>query len=390
MNALPAALGSCSIFPYNKESTTMRILIAEDSPTTALALRKILELLGHQAAVARDGEEAWQALCAKPVPVVIADWVMPRLDGVELCRRIRERDLSRYVYVILLTVKRARDDRLLGLRAGADDFLVKPVDECELAARLGIAQRLLAMQDELMRANARLAELATTDDLTGLKNRRCLREALDHHFRLAQRQGHPLALAILDVDHFKPYNDAYGHPAGDEALRAVARVLRQNVREVDTPARYGGEEFIVLMPGADGPAACKVAERLRMAIAGITPTPRPITASFGVAAISPEITTADLLLDHADQAVYLSKNRGRNRVTLAAVSGTGGLARAAPPAAASRRPRVCSSPQPGGTRPLSPPRLSDIVNRSALNLTRFRFDLIRTNPPILSPGVCDA
>jgi DNA-binding response OmpR family regulator len=112
----------------------MRILIAEDSPTTALALRKILALLGHQVAVARDGEEAWQALRAEPVPVVIADWVMPRLDGLELCRRIRDghqgRDLGRYVYVILLSVKRARDDRLLGLRAGADDFLVKPVDEC--------------------------------------------------------------------------------------------------------------------------------------------------------------------------------------------------------------------------------------------------------------------
>jgi diguanylate cyclase (GGDEF)-like protein len=175
------------------------------------------------------------------------------------------------------------------------------------------------MQDELMRANARLAELATTDELTGLKNRRCFREALDHHFRLALRQGHSLSLAILDVDHFKPYNDAFGHPAGDEALRAVARVLRKNVREVDTPARYGGEEFIVLMPGADGPAACKVAERLRTAIAGITPTPRPLTASFGVATFSPGITTADLLLDHADQAVYLSKNRGRNRVTFATV-----------------------------------------------------------------------
>jgi diguanylate cyclase (GGDEF)-like protein len=309
------------MFPFDKESTTMRILIVEDSSSTALALRKILESLGHQAAVARDGEEAWQALCAEPVPLVIADWVMPRLDGLELCRRIRARDpgLCRYIYVILLSVKHARDDRLLGLRAGADDFLVKPVDQGELAARLEIAQRLLSMQVELMRANARLAELATTDELTGLKNRRCFREALDHHFRLALRQGHPLSLAILDIDHFKPYNDTFGHPAGDEALRAVARVLRTNVREVDTLARYGGEEFLVLMPGADGRAGCRVAERLRTAIAGITLTLRPITASFGVAAISPGITTADSLLEHADRAVYLSKNGGRNRVTLAAV-----------------------------------------------------------------------
>ena len=201
----------------------MKILIAEDQPAAALYLRRTLEKMGHQAEVAPDGEAAWQMIRDGDTPLLISDWMMPHLDGPELCRRLRAVAADRYIYIILLTSLDRREDRLKGLRAGADDFLTKPPDPDELAVRLEIAERILAVHDQLARQNARLAELATTDELTGVKNRRRFREDLDLLFAQADRLGSPLSLIMLDIDHFKQYNDSFGHPAGDRVLRRSAR-----------------------------------------------------------------------------------------------------------------------------------------------------------------------
>jgi diguanylate cyclase (GGDEF)-like protein len=174
--------------------------------------------------------------------------------------------------------------------------------------------RLVAAQESLQRMNERLAEMATTDGLTGVRNRRHLHEELKSALSLAGRRCLPLSLVMLDVDHFKAYNDAHGHPAGDEALRAVATILRQGVRQYDTVARYGGEEFAILLPATDADAARALAERLRAAIAGHAWPLRRVTASFGVATMTPGTTTASALLDAADGALYQSKRRGRNQV----------------------------------------------------------------------------
>jgi diguanylate cyclase (GGDEF)-like protein len=293
----------------------VKILIAEDQAPTALFLRRILERMGHEVTVARDGAEAWRLVEVGDAQLLISDWVMPGLDGLELCRRIRTMERARYLYVILLTSRDRREDKLAGLRAGADDFLFKPPDPDELAVRLEIAGRILDVHDHLALQNRRLAELATTDELTGLKNRRQWRADLESHVSMAIRTGQPLSLILLDVDHFKRYNDTFGHPAGDGLLEALATVLLAEIREHDVAARYGGEEFVILLPATGAEEALVVAERLRSAIAG-RPWPHgPVTASLGVATATPRnAAAATSLVDQADEALYCAKRAGRNRV----------------------------------------------------------------------------
>jgi two-component system chemotaxis response regulator CheY len=293
----------------------MKILIAEDQPTAALFLSRILEKMGHDVVVTRDGEEAWRLLREVDAPLLISDWMMPILDGPDLCRRIRAAGGDRYVYIILLTSRDRREDRLQGLRAGADDFLTKPPDPDELAIRLEIAERIMAVHDQLARQNKLLAELATIDELTGTKNRRRFREDLDLLFTQAVRQRSPLSLIMLDIDHFKQFNDTFGHPAGDEVLHRVGSVLNTGVRAHDVVARYGGEEFVVLLPSTTAEEAMEIAERLRNAISSRTWIYRQITASLGVATTRPDILSAATLLNQADQALYRSKENGRYMIS---------------------------------------------------------------------------
>src|ERR1017187_4173794 len=244
----------------------MKILIAEDQAPAALYLCRTLERMGHEATVAPDGEQAWRIVQCGHTPLLISDWMMPLVDGPELCRRIRSAGGDRYTYIILLTSRDRKEDRLEGLRAGADDFLTKTPDPDELTVRLEIAERILEVHAQLARQNERLAELAAVDELTGTKNRRRFREDLDLLFGQAERLGSPLSLIMLDLDHFKEYNDSFGHLAGDEVLQRGGSAIRSTIRGHDIVARYGGEEFVVLLPGTDGDEALEVAERLRSAI----------------------------------------------------------------------------------------------------------------------------
>ncbi len=292
----------------------MKILIAEDQALSALFLRRTLERMGHEVVVAHDGLEARGIFEREVISLVISDWMMPTMDGLELCRYLRNHDQGRYVYIILLSSKDRHVDKLKGLRAGADDFLTKPPDPDELAVRLEIAGRLLAVHETLQRQNALLAELATTDELTGVKNRRRFREDLDTFFELSSRKGFPLSLIMLDVDRFKQYNDTFGHPAGDGVLRQLARTLSESMRERDVLARYGGEEFVILLPATGTEDSLTVAERLRRRIEEQPWSLRAVTASFGIATTGPEIVEADALVEAADQALYHAKQAGRNRV----------------------------------------------------------------------------
>ncbi len=292
----------------------MRLLIAEDQLPSALLLRRTLERLGHQVEVASDGRRAWEMVERGDIHLVICDWEMPGLDGPALCHLVRGRLTNAYVYIILLTSRESREDRLEGLRAGADDFLSKPADPEELGVRLQIAERILAVHEELARRNAVLAELATTDPLTGTQNRRRFHQDLEAHAAFASRSGLPLSLIMLDVDMFKLYNDRYGHVAGDEVLRELARTLEAALRKHDTVSRYGGEEFAVLLPSTDMETSRLVAERLRRAVADHAWPHRPITASFGVATLSPQAPDTLRLIEEADRALYEVKRHGRNHV----------------------------------------------------------------------------
>jgi two-component system chemotaxis response regulator CheY len=303
----------------------MKILIAEDQPVSAFYLRRTLEKLGHQPELAPDGEAAWRMLRDGHIPLLISDWMMPNVDGPQLCRRVRDARSERYIYIILLTSRDRHEDRVEGLRAGADDFLTKPPDPDELAVRLEIAERILAVHDQLARQNALLAELASTDELTGVKNRRRFREDLEMLFAQADRQNFPLSLILLDIDHFKQYNDTFGHPAGDRVLQQVGATLRASLRSQDVVARYGGEEFVVILPGTGAAGAVEAAERLRMAIAGRDWPLRPVTASFGAATSGLDTPDAATLVDRADRALYLSKEAGRNRTIHSSLQSAGSL-----------------------------------------------------------------
>jgi two-component system cell cycle response regulator len=298
----------------------MRLLMVEDEEVTAAVMGAALTSMGHQVTVATDGLSAWKILQTEHFPVVLSDWMMPGLDGPTLCRRIRALGDSPYTYIILLSVRDRRADRMEGLRAGADDFLVKPFEADELAVRLEIARRIISIQEQLERQNARLTELATTDDLTGLANRREFRRTIEANFTLSRGQGLPLSLILLDIDHFKGFNDTFGHPAGDEALRTLARALRASCRGHELAARFGGEEFAVVLLGASREEAKGSAERIRAALCECRWAHRSLTASFGIATSGPGgagITggIADLV-EQADAALYYSKQQGRDRITL--------------------------------------------------------------------------
>jgi diguanylate cyclase (GGDEF)-like protein/PAS domain S-box-containing protein/putative nucleotidyltransferase with HDIG domain len=299
--------------PAGREGMT--ILVAEDSSSCANELARMLETLGHTVLFASDDDAAWRVVQRAVARLVITDWTTTGIDGPRLCRRIRGLAGHPYTYIIVMTARGASADRLECLHAGADDFLAKPTDLRELAARLEIARRILAMQEELERKNARLAELATVDALTGLKNRRHFREELEAAFSLATRNDQALSIVMLDVDDFKRYNDTFGHPAGDELLCALAGLLRSSGREHDVVARYGGEEFAILLPGTDAPGGRVFAERLRAAVENYSWPLRPVTASFGVATVNPGDMDPEALVARADQALYRSKQRGRNFVT---------------------------------------------------------------------------
>jgi two-component system chemotaxis response regulator CheY len=306
----------------------LRILVADDEPTTRTLARAVVQKLGHECLVAADGDRAWALLQSSTIDLLITDWMMPGLDGPELCRRIRARDDDAYTYIILATVVSDRDHVLEGMRAGADDYLIKPIDPFAVQTRLIAAERVTSLhrqisefRTQLERLNRDLAEQARTDPLTQLGNRLRLHEDLELLHAGALRHRRPYSVAIFDLDHFKSYNDTYGHPEGDKALQQVAAILAADIRTADAAYRYGGEEFLVLLANERLDGARVIAERLRKTIeASAFPHEGTasglLTISAGIASFDPPETgrTASQIIEDADQALYTAKQEGRNRV----------------------------------------------------------------------------
>lgn len=251
----------------------MKILLAEDDATSLLILRRAVEKAGHECLTAEDGGEAWQLYQENPdIDAVISDWMMPEVDGIELCRRVRasEHERAGYTYFIVLTALGDKEHLITGFEAGADDYLPKPLDRAELEVRLISASRVTSLHQKLSEKNRQLEvlneqllEQSRQDPLTGLGNRLRLREDLEALSARTARYSHSYCAILCDVDNFKLYNDAHGHLAGDEVLKTVAEVLKEGVRKGDTVYRYGGEEFLVLLPEQYIEASEQIAERLR-------------------------------------------------------------------------------------------------------------------------------
>ena len=304
---------------------SMRILIAEDQALQRRILEVGLRQAGYETDSTNDGQAAWERFLEAPSRMVITDWMMPRLDGVDLIRRIRELDLDRHTYVILLTARDKKDDVVDGLSSGADDYLTKPFDQRELEARVAIGQRMISLEDRLLASQERLERLATYDGLTGLLNRQALLERAEGEVHRAVRNGTPTGVVMVDVDRFKSVNDEHGHVQGDEVLRQVANALSENVRPYDLVGRWGGEEFLLVLPGTTLEEARQVAERVREGVAQAaieTPsgTTLQIHISAGVASSLPHARVKmDTLLLEADQALLVAKRSGRNQVQVAGI-----------------------------------------------------------------------
>jgi diguanylate cyclase (GGDEF)-like protein len=301
----------------------VKLLIAEDDLTSRTILAAVARKWGYEPIAVEDGEAAWEVL-RRPEPprLLLLDWMMPRLDGLALCRRIRREESSDPPFIILLTGRGETEDIVKALEAGANDHVAKPFENAELRARLDVGKRMLDLQEQLRRVTEALAIRATQDSLTGLLNRGAIMEALDQEMARAQRRQQTLCVGLCDIDHFKRVNDTHGHLAGDAVLREAARRIEAALRPFDHVGRYGGEEFLILVDATQDQAPA-LFERIRHVFADapfvVEQAALDVTISCGATFFTPpadeRIDTA--LIAAADAALYRAKDAGRNRTVFA-------------------------------------------------------------------------
>jgi diguanylate cyclase (GGDEF)-like protein len=305
----------------------LRALIVDDDRISRTMLARTVEKWGYEVSMADDGTQAWEQLRQDPPDILLTDWEMPGLEGPKLCARVRELEHDGYIYIVMVTHHQEAEQVAEGLSAGADDFVHKPYNPIILKARLGVATRIVRLEAELRAArrkleaaNLILAQQAATDVLMGIGNRRSFDEALTAWHERATKTGVPFGILMIDVDRFKAYNDLYGHQAGDTALSSIAEALLGGLRKLDRLFRYGGEEIAVLLWESDRQDALRVAERLRQAVWALqlpheSGCDGRVTVSIGADSSAGEpAATAAQRVRRADDALYLAKAAGRNRV----------------------------------------------------------------------------
>jgi len=303
----------------------LKVLVADDSAVYRKLVEQALTDADYSLLVARSGQEAIDLLGLHCPAIVITDWVMPDLTGIELCQRIRASAQNPYRYVIILTSVSDKENVVKGLAAGADDYLTKPFHPKELLARVEVGRRLVELHRQVEAKNRLLEELALTDSLTGLPNRRAIDEWAPRQLSGASRHGFPFWVVMADLDNFKSVNDSSGHDAGDKVLKRFAEILKTNSRRSNICGRIGGEEFLFILTHADKDNVASVVERVRKEFEEqdffFGNRVVKVTASFGISgfqgeqgALPPDFST---LLSQADLALYTAKHRGRNRVEFA-------------------------------------------------------------------------
>jgi diguanylate cyclase (GGDEF)-like protein len=304
-------------------SEQFQVLVADDSPLYSTLIRQALSTQPCSLLFAKNGYEAFTMFAKYRPQLVLTDWVMPELSGPDLCRRIRQEFADTYTYLILLTSNSEKDNVIAGLATGADDYLTKPFHPGELVARVGVGRRIVELQNEIQAKNRLLEQMALTDPLTGLPNRRAIDFWAPRQLSAAARHGFPMWVAVADLDFFKQINDRFGHAAGDAVLQGFAEILRSNTRESNVSGRIGGEEFLLVLTHADRANVEIAIERIRGALQDHTfrfaGQDVHVTASVGVAGFQgAEATEFNQLVAAADAALYAAKQKGRNRIEFAA------------------------------------------------------------------------
>jgi len=313
-----------SISSPTAPETRMPVLVAEDDLTARTILAGVLKKWGYDPVTVHDGQEAWNALQEPGCPsLVIMDWMMPGIDGLEVIRRVRSTLTEQSPYIILLTSRDEKSDIYLGLETGANDYICKPFDNEELWARIRVGQRTVELQNNLLETRQNLAHLAAHDPLTGIFNRRAILDQLSKELARSRRElsgsSPPGALCVgfFDIDHFKQINDRFGHAAGDMVLCAIGDTLKSHLRKYDSFGRLGGDEFLIVAPSMDEPNFKSLFERLCTAIAEMTLKTSAgditLTISMGVAVALPN-SDGEQLLNQADEAMYRAKKEGGSRV----------------------------------------------------------------------------
>ena len=297
------------------------ILVADDSSV----FRKLMEITlspQYRLIFAKTGQEAVELFSQHAPALVIVDWMMPDRTGIEICQHIRSRSQGSYTYIIILTAKAEKDSVVAGLRAGADDYLTKPFHNDELLARVGVGFRNIGLHQEIAAKNLLLEELALTDALTGLPNRRAIEDWAKRQLCAAARHRFSFWVVAADLDHFKTVNDTYGHEAGDTVLKTFSQILKANSRSSDICGRIGGEEFLSVFTHASKQNAQLVVERIRAALEEtrfvFDGRNLAVTATFGLAGVEgPNLPPFGEIVARADAALYSAKRHGRNRVEIA-------------------------------------------------------------------------
>jgi two-component system, cell cycle response regulator len=316
---------------YAQGKPPLRLLAVDDDRSVLLLLDKLLSDAGYEVFTAVNGKEALHTAMECRPQLIVADWLMPEVDGLTFCRALRNTKVGRGVYIVLLTGIEDEARLVEAFDAGVDDYVLKPINPKVLLARLRAGERVVSLQNEvesdreeirrfaadLAMSNRRLQEAALLDPLTGIPNRRYAMDRIQQEWSAAERGARPLACMLIDVDHFKRINDTHGHDVGDVVLQRVADVLKHTARTQDVICRIGGEEFLVVCPDTDASAAGQCAERLRHAVGSmrvpIGNVSLQITISVGVAAMDPSMRVPDSMIKASDQAVYAAKQAGRNR-----------------------------------------------------------------------------
>ncbi len=307
----------------------MKMLIVEDDPFVQKVVKKVFAGMGFEVLTCGDGATALDFIKNDRIQFAVVDWILPEMDGLTLCRRARKLKLSRYIYMIVLTSRNRKEDLVQALDAGADDYIAKPFDETELAARARVGMRIIQLENKLINNQKRLMKLAREDPLTGILNRRSLFDGILKEINRASREGASAATILVDADNFKAINDTHGHLAGDVVLTEFSRRLQDSCREYDLLGRYGGEEFLVFLPRTDREGAIRVAERIRSSLRekpmAFGEQKIELSASLGVCAYTFEKSEKraenveavfDEMIKRTDYALYMAKKEGKNRVVV--------------------------------------------------------------------------